>query len=159
MIKIREMISEDRDSILKILHGAGMFTSPEIDVALELIDIFLNDPKQRDYVIRVAENTSGKPVGYVCYGPAPATEGTYDIYWIAVDVELQKKGIGKRLLSFAEEQIVKNSGRQIIIETSSLEKYHLTREFYSKNGYSIEAKIRDYYSVGDDRVIFIKKLN
>jgi len=44
-------------------------------------------------------------MGYVCYGPAPMTEGAFDLYWIAVDPEFQKHGVGAKLMSFMEEKI------------------------------------------------------
>lgn len=158
MIKIRKMLPADREGILCILKRTDMFTASEIDVAMELIDIFLNNSAQKDYVICIAENGSSKLAGYVCYGPTPATEGTFDLYWIAVDPEMQGKGIGKKLLVFAEEQIAASKGRQVIIETSSRAKYMPTRDFYLKNDYSLEARIRDFYAIGDDRMIFVKKL-
>jgi len=45
----------------------------------------------------------------------------------------------------------------IIIETSSREKYSPTQEFYKRTSYNIEARIADFYSPGDDRLIFVKK--
>jgi len=158
MAKIRKMIGDDRDPIYEIIKQTRMFTGAEIDVAMELIDIFLNNKKQQDYVIYVAESESKKVVGYVCYGPTPATEGTYDLYWIAVSPAVQGKGIGKELLAFTENEVSKQNGRLIIIETSSQPKYLPTQQFYIKNNYQIDARIKDFYRPGDDRLIFVKRL-
>jgi len=100
----------------------------------------------------------GRAVGYVCFGPTPATEGTYDLYWIAVSPKLHNKGIGRQLLNFTEREVVRMGGRLLIIETSSQEKYAPTQAFYLKNGYEIEARIRDFYRPGDDRLIYTKHL-
>ncbi len=50
------------------------------------------------------------------------------------------------------------NGKKIIAETSSLTMYDRTRAFYVKYGFAEEARIRNYYSVGDDLVIFTKQL-
>ena len=158
MVKIRKMIAQDRDVIFDIISKTDMFTQAEIDVAMELIDIFLTKKEQQDYHIYVAENKGKEVVGYVCYGPTPATEGTFDLYWIAVSPTMQGKGIGKELLSFTENYVLRQKGRLIIIETSSQPKYQPTLQFYIKNKYVIEARIKDFYRRGDDRLIFVKRL-
>jgi ribosomal protein S18 acetylase RimI-like enzyme len=158
MVKIRKMIAQDRDVIFDIISKTDMFTQAEIDVAMELIDIFLTKKEQQDYLIYVAENKGKEVVGYVCYGPTPATEGTFDLYWIAVSPTMQGKGIGKELLSFTENYVLRQKGRLIIIETSSQSKYQPTQQFYIKNKYIIEARIKDFYRRGDDRLIFVKRL-
>ena len=158
MVKIRKMISQDRDVVFDIITKTNMFTQAEIDVAMELIDIFLTKKEQQDYLIYVAENKGKEVVGYVCYGPTPATEGTFDLYWIAVSPTMQGKGIGKELLSFTENYVLRQKGRLIIIETSSQSKYQPTQQFYVKNKYIIEARIKDFYRRGDDRLIFVKRL-
>lgn len=155
MTKIRKMRPEDRGAIREILTKTEMFTIPEVDVAMELVDIFLNNSEQKDYLIYVAESEA-RVTGYVCYGPTPAAEGTFDLYWIAVAPDQQGKGIGKELLEFVEQEVKQMKGRLIIIETSSQEKYTPTQQFYLKNHYLIAARIKDFYRVGDDRLIFVK---
>jgi len=152
---IRPLKPSDRTALQRILIDTGMFTEAEIEVALELIDIVLTKPDQKDYFIYVATDES-QLVGYVCYGPTPATEGTYDLYWIAVAPRLQGKGVGRDLLKHVEAIVQDQNGRLIIIETSSKERYLPTRNFYLKNGYAIAAQIKDFYRPGDDRVIFVK---
>ncbi|MCK9244694.1 MAG: GNAT family N-acetyltransferase [Candidatus Marinimicrobia bacterium] len=155
MITIRALQSSDRADLVKILNDTDMFIKAEIDVALELIDTALNKPNQTDYIIRVAVDNS-QVMGYVCFGPTPATAGTYDLYWIAVAPHVQGKGIGKELLNHVETEVHARCGYLIVIETSSREKYLPTRNFYLKNGYTVAAQIKDFYRPGDDRVIFVK---
>ena len=154
---IRPLARADREAVLEILEGTAMFTHEEILVARELIDIWLDKPEQKDYIIYTAE-ASGATAGYVCFGPTPATEATWDLYWIAVTSRLQRGGIGGELLHFAEKQITTRGGRIIIIETSSTQRYSLTQKFYEKHGYIIEARIRDFYRAGDDRLIYVKRI-
>jgi ribosomal protein S18 acetylase RimI-like enzyme len=158
MHEIRHILPKDRKQIQEILVTTSMFTREEVDVAMELVDIYLHDKKQQDYDVYVSE-TDGRVSGYICYGPTPAAEGTFDIYWIAVSSVLQAKGIGSALLQFAEKEIAGKKGRLIVIETSSLEKYAPTQAFYVRNQYILESRIKDFYRIGDDRLTYTKRLN
>jgi ribosomal protein S18 acetylase RimI-like enzyme len=153
------MKQEDREAVLQLLRESAMFTGEEIGVARELIDIWLDKPDQKDYIIYTAVSSAaaGGAGGYVCFGPAPATQAAWDIYWIAVAPPLQGRGLGRQLLGFAENEIIRRGGRILIVETSSTPRYSRTRDFYEKNGYSAEARIRDYYRPGDDRLMYIKR--
>jgi ribosomal protein S18 acetylase RimI-like enzyme len=154
---LRPAVRADRQPILDILQSSAMFTAEEIEVARELIDIWLDKPEQRDYIIRTAEQ-NGRVAGYVCFGPTPATEAAYDLYWIAVSPELRGSGIGGKLLHRAEEEIFSRGGRLVVIETSSTEKYRPARAFYEKKGYCMEARIRGFYRPGDDRLIYTRRM-
>ncbi len=50
-------------------------------------------------------------------------------------------------------------GRMLLVETSGLPDFERTRAFYRKCGYEEEARIRDFYAAGDDKVVFRKVLN
>ncbi|MBU4199320.1 MAG: GNAT family N-acetyltransferase [Verrucomicrobia bacterium] len=155
-MNIRPMESKDRETVLKLIHETGMFTEEEELVAAELIDTYLTQPHQEDYDIDVVESDAGTAEGYVCYGPAPMTEGTVDLYWIAVHPGRHKQGYGKALVTHVETITRRNKGRMIIIETSSKEKYTPTRQFYLRMGYQEISRLRDYYRPGDDQVIYCK---
>jgi len=81
------------------------------------MDIYLNDKEQRDYNIYVYED-EGKAAAYICFGKRPLTEGTYDLYWIAVDPKIHGKGIGSQLISFMESELSKVNANLVLIETS-----------------------------------------
>jgi len=125
---------------------------------MELIDIALNDPKQNDYQIYCLADDQDQVVGYICYGPVPMTEGTFDLYWIAVDPDFQEKGAGSKLLTFLDEVVKSEGGRLILADTSTIPQYEKTQRFYMKNGFKEVARVPDYYYPGNDRVTFWKKL-
>ncbi|MBC7363393.1 MAG: GNAT family N-acetyltransferase [Candidatus Aminicenantes bacterium] len=153
---LRPMEKTDRQPVLELIRATGFFTPDEVKVAEELIDIYLNQPEQRDYFVVVVENEKGQVAGYMTYGPTPLTEGTWDLYWIAVSPSEQGKGYGQELVRWLEEEVKRKKGRLILIETSSQPKYEPTRKFYEKLGYAEVARIPDFYRPGDDRVIFGK---
>ena len=154
---IRPVRPSDRDPIRRLIVETKMFTDEEVGIALELVDIVLASPEQQDYVIYVCE--SDIVVGYYCIGPTPATVGTFDLYWIAVDPSVQGRGIGAALIAHAEQVIRERGGRLIVAETSSQPKYEATRRFYLKRGYLQLARIKDYYRGGDDLIIYGKYIH
>ena len=96
--------------------------------------------------------------GYACFGPHPLTQGTYDLYWIAVDPVAQGHGIGHALLARVEAEVQARGGRLLLIETSGTPAYASARRFYEASGYRCEAAIHDFYALGDDLLIFSKDL-
>ena len=152
---IRNLINTDREKIKNILIETNNFNHSEIDIALELIDVYLNDENQKDYEIFV--DADGDIVnGYICIGPRPLTKGTYDLYWIAVNPNVQAKGIGSGLVKYIEEHIAKLKGRLILIETSGKPSYEKERKFYLKNIYTQLVDIKDFYDVNDSLIVYGK---
>ncbi len=156
---IRKFLQQDKEKLKDLLSNTLVFTKDEINVALELVDIYLHNQQQKDYDIYSAIDDNENLLGYICIGPTPLTNGTYDLYWIAVSSNHQGKGIGKKLLDFAERKVKENNGRLIVIETSSQEKYKKTTRFYENAGYKLLTRIKDYYNIGDDLLVYGKYLS
>lgn len=70
----------------------------------------------------------------------------------------QGDGVGGALVKRLEDDLRSQGVRVLIADTSGTEAFALTRRFYAKNGYSEEARIRDFWDVGDDKVVFWKAL-
>ncbi len=151
------MSHEDKPHITKILRSTREFKPFEVEVAEEVIDSYLQDPIGSGYHILVAEVDS-TVTGYICYGPTPMTEGTWDIYWEAVAPEKQGLGIGSALMKSAEKEIVRAKGRLAIVETSSTPIYEKTRNFYLGQGYEVICRVPNFYAPGDDKLILQKRL-
>jgi ribosomal protein S18 acetylase RimI-like enzyme len=157
-MKIRALVERDREKLYSILVETQVFTREEIKVAMELIDIVLRDPNQEDYKIDCMANSNDQAIGYVCYGPVPMTQGTFDLYWIVVDPRSRGQGIGSKLLHFLEGVVRERKGRMILIDTSSISQYEKTQKFYTRHGFQEVARVPDYYHAGNDRMTFCKKL-
>lgn len=140
-----------RAGLVDLLSRTAEFTPEETAVALELIDDGL--AKRGDY--RFYVDAEGARVrGYICFGPAPMTEGTFDLYWICVDSSLKKSGIGRALVRKMEEELRGSRGRLVRVETEGTPAYEATRAFYVALGYEVLATIRGFYAEGRDLVIF-----
>jgi ribosomal protein S18 acetylase RimI-like enzyme len=155
---IRPMVISDKAEVMALISATGFFRPDEILVAEELIDVYLDIPDQRDYDVVVLERDGGEVAGYMTWGQTALTEGTYDLYWMAVSPEHQGKGLGRELVIWLEGQVAKLGGRMIVIETSSQPRYDPTRRFYLGLNYAEVARIPDFYQPGDDRVIYVKRL-
>lgn len=127
-----------------------------MDCALELIDA-ASQAGNPDYQVLVASRDA-KIVGYVCYGPTPMTDGTFDLYWIASDPLVRGQGVGAALVSAMEGDIRRRKGRLIRVETSAMEAYGPTRGFYAAMQYKEESRFRDFYKPGEDLIVLAKRL-
>ncbi len=157
-MRIRPLVEKDRAKLLSVLIKTRAFTSAEIDVAMELIDIVLKDRVQKDYQIDCMVDDQDLAIGYICHGPTPMARGTFDLYWIAVDPDFQEQGAGSKLLSFLEEGVKARGGRMILADTSTVPQYEKTQRFYVRNGFQQVARIPDYYHPGNDRITFCRRL-
>ena len=156
---IRKLIKEDRNKLKKVIVDTKHFNDDEVNVAMELIDVYLNDENQKDYIIQVyVTDDTNAVVGYICYGKRPLTDMTYDLYWIAVDPAIHGKGIGKELVRFMEQDIISRGGYLILIETSGKPEYEGERRFYGKCTYEVQTIIKDFYRRGDDLFVFRRYL-
>lgn len=153
-----EVLPTDRAAVRRLTDSTGVFHPFEIDVAVELVDERLARGPSSGYEFVFAEE-DGRTVGYACFGPIALTQGSFDLYWIAVEKERQGCGLGRRLLDESERRMAAAGGQQVYIETSGRDVYEPTRGFYLRCGYRIAAVLGDFYAVGDDKVIFVKSLS
>ncbi len=156
-MKIRPARPEDRERIHEILVAVTLFTEEEVRCAIELVDEGFAHSDKAEYIVHVLEER-GDIQGYVCFGPTPLTDGVFDLYWIAVDPKQQGQGLGQVLLRFVENEVKRHRGRMLLIETSSKETYGSTLRFYQRSGYEEISRIKDFYRIEDDKIVFCKRL-
>lgn len=154
---LRPTLPEDVMTLVEMARETGVFKPLEIDVLEEVLADYLDEPGGEGYHC-YSDEQDGELRGFVCYGPNTMTDQTWDLYWIVTNKRLQGHGIGTELLGFAEDDMRKQRGRLLMIETSSLPNYEPTRAFYLKRGYEQVAVIPDFYSDGDSLVMFRKRL-
>lgn len=145
--------ADDAAHVRRIVEATGFFTPEEADVAEELVQERLATGEGSGYFFVFMEE-AGTMLGYACYGPTPATEGTYDLYWIAVDPVRRNGGLGKKLVAATVAAVREQNGRLLFAETSGTAHYAATRAFYDRSGFTAEAVLKDFYRPGDDKVIY-----
>jgi ribosomal protein S18 acetylase RimI-like enzyme len=148
-----ELCASDREPIERIVRDVGVFRPEEIEIAMELVSAGLAE-NEDEYLFAVAEGNAGEVLGYACWGHAPMTEATYDLYWIAVDPALHGQGVGRVLLLACEEDVRRRGATLLLIETESVPAYEATRRFYLRAGYSELARIPNYYRNAADKIIY-----
>lgn len=156
---LRPLRSDDRDAIAAILAGIPAFRPEEAAVALEMVAETLDPRPDTDYEWMIAE-AAGRVVGFAAFGPVPLTEGTFDLYWIAVATDSGRHGIAAQMDEAVTDQLRSRPGaRWLLAETSSTAPYLPARAFYRKRGYAQLGRLADYYRPGDDRLTFGKRLD
>lgn len=154
---IRPTTPAEVPQIVAMAQATGVFKPIEIEALQEVFDDFF--AANREFGHHCATGWDGDaPYGFVYFAPVPMTERTWSMYWIVVDPNRHAKGLGTKLLHHAEQTIQREHGRILLIETSALPHYELTRRFYLKHSYEEAARIRDYYSDGDDMVMFRRRI-
>jgi ribosomal protein S18 acetylase RimI-like enzyme len=153
---IRPTIPADTPSLLAIAHETSVFKPLEIVALEEVLDDYHAANQMQGHRCVTLEQDA-RPIGFAYYAPAAMTDRTWYLYWIAVEKATQARGLGTRLLRWAEEEISVLNGRLLLIETSGLPHYEPTRRFYAKHGYHIAGRLADYYADGDDMVVFGKR--
>lgn len=150
---IRKVVKEDVSELKEVLDSIELFPSEYLD---DMISDYFENPDSQDIWFTKVENGIPIAIGYCA--PEKFTEGTYNLYAIGIKNELQGKGIGSEMMAFIEDLLREEGHRILIVETSGSDEFELTRKFYLNLDYIREATIRDFWSEGDDKVIFWKKL-
>jgi GNAT superfamily N-acetyltransferase len=156
---VRALRPDDRSAVASLLTATQSFRPDETAVAIELFDLGTapadESPRDPDYHW-IGVQDQAELVGVACFGPTPATEATFDLYWIAVAPRHQGCGIGGALLAQVESAVNQLGGHLLVIETSSASLYETPRAFYTARGYTLRATIRDYFGPSDDRLVLAR---
>ena len=153
MADIRKLTINDLEHLKSVIDSNGLFPSDLLD---EMTNDYFSNEKTTD--IWLTKEIDSIPAAVVYCAPERMTEGTFNLYLIAISKNLQGKGIGSEMMAYIENFLRENGNRILLVETSSLPEYELTRKFYDELGYKREAVIREFYQEGEDKVVFWKKL-
>lgn len=154
---IRPAEPEDTETLLEMTAATGVFKPMEVDTLREVLDAYHEYNREGGDRCHVIER-DGEIAGFEYHALEAMTDRSWMIWWIVVRPDLHGKGLGKKLMRFAESDALESGARIMFLETSSLPSYEPTRQFYLALNYEITGQIRDYYSDGDDMVFFRKRL-
>ncbi len=148
---------DENEKLVALAQATGFFDTEEVQAVRELLEDYFAKLDSSEYLWVVYREAPGAPpLGFACYGLASFTDGTYELYWIAVEPRYQSKKIGTALLEYVESDLHRRQARQLYLETSDRPQYTPTRAFYERRGFERAAHFSDYYHVGDGKVIYRK---
>jgi len=152
-IVIRSLARGDLTRVAYLVDATDMFPSDMLEGMTAVY--FAGDRETQRWI--VAER-DGSVEGVAYSVPEPLTEGTWNTLLICVDPAAHGQGIGTALMRHIEGELRGQGARVLLVETSGTPGFERTRGFYDMLGYDREARIRDYYTAGDDKIIFRKAL-
>ena len=153
-----ELRREDATAVEALVRRWGIFNDAEVAIAHELVDEALTKGEQASgYYFLFADGDSGLD-GYACVGPVPGAHRRCELYWIAVDPDARRRGLGRRLQHAAEDKARALGADYLVAETSTLPAYGAARGFYVSAGFQLIAEVPDWHDDGDGLAIFRKRL-
>jgi ribosomal protein S18 acetylase RimI-like enzyme len=150
---IRTTTNVDHEALITLATACGLFEPDQTELLAEM----LRNPSETD--VWFTDDLDGHPVGVAYLAPEKMTHGTWNLYWIAVHPQQQKRGRGKLILQYVENWLRERDQRMLLVETAGVDDFDYVRKFYAANGFQAEAQIRDFYDDGVDKIVFRKLLS
>lgn len=153
---IRLTTTDDTDALLALAEATGLFESNQIEELAQMLNQHLSDETDSQNIW--FSDYDNELVGVAYVAPERMTEGTWNLYLIAIHPKHQRQGRGAMLLRYVEQTLAERGERVLLVETSGTDDFEYVRAFYRNSGYEEEARIRDFYKDGVDKVVFRKLL-
>ena len=150
---IRPVTAQDLAALKTVIDANELFPSQMLD---EMVSGYLNHQESQEIWLTGTIDSRALAVAYCA--PEKMTEGTWNLYLIAVHPEYQGQGIGTAMIEHVEQILATQGERILLVETSGLDDFAPTRSFYQQRGYEEEARIRDFYQAGEDKIVLRKSL-
>lgn len=152
MVNIRTLEAGDLPAVRSAIDSTGLFPAEMMDGMTA--PFLAGDAPGELWLILDAP----QPVAIAYAIPEAMTSGTANLLLIAVHASRHGTGLGGALLAEVERLLTGRGNRILLVETSALPEFERTRRFYLVRGYEEEARIRDFYEEGNDKVVFRKRL-
>lgn len=154
----RGITAKDRKAIEEILRSTDFFYEFEIQTALEIADATLAKGEEKSGYLWMKIVDDDGFVAFANYAKNDFSTHSWDLFWIAVHQNSRNKKLGSLLLKAVEEDVKKAGGKILWIETSGRPLYASTEAFYQRNGYTLQASLKDFYADGDPKQIYSRVL-
>jgi ribosomal protein S18 acetylase RimI-like enzyme len=156
-IRYRRILeAADPRRIRELVAATGVFSDEEVRMAGDLARTTLSGTETYRWLLA---ESGGELVGYTCYDRIPLASVSFDLFWIAVAPSRQRAGLAAELVRRTAALAKQKGGIGLYAETSSRDPYAAARAFYARTGFVEIARFPDFYSVGDDKVVFRLPLN
>lgn len=159
---IRKATADDQTALMDVARATGIFPDRELEVFSDTITkCFRGDLPGHDWLVLDGEpSTKGSEGinGVAYHAPEIMADHVWNLLFLGVHPDHQGQGHGSTLLRAVEDTLRVQGARILLIETSGLDAFAQTRKFYVQHGYDEEARIREYYEAGHDKIVFRKAL-
>ena len=153
---MRPFTSADGPAVVDLVVAAKMFTRDEAG----FLAAGALEPDGEGSTCLVEDAADGQGLASVLfYRPEEAADRAYDLTMIAVRTDLRGGGRGAALMRHAEDDLRQRGQRLLLVRTSGTEQYAATRAFYEGLDYVEHPRVPDYWTDGDDLVLFTKRLS
>lgn len=153
---IRTVTTEDTDPLIRLTDEVGLFSPDELEELRQmLVESLARTGDQQP--LWITDDDNGL-LGVAYCEPERMTEGTWNLLLIAVHPNHQKQGRGEKLIYYMEQSLTARGARILLVETLGTPDFDYVREFYRKQGFEEEARIREFYAEGMDKIVFRKVL-
>jgi GNAT superfamily N-acetyltransferase len=153
---IRAVAPSDVPALKAVIDATGMFPSEMLN---GMLADYLGGRGVQEFWLTAVEDGNDQPFAVAYCAPERMTSGTWNLLLIALHPDRQGRGNGAEILAYVERLLAAQGERVLLVETSGLPAFGRTRAFYARCGYDEEARIRDFYAAGEDKVVFRKALS
>ena len=154
---IRPLVAADAPSVLALARETGLLTPPELEDLRWRLEYYPQRPESHRHQALVWDE-AGLLTGAVYYAPVAMTDRTWNLHWLLARPPFTARGIAGRLLHHAEEDVRRQQGRLLVVETSSRPALEGLRCLCEDRAYEPGAVLPDFYADGEAQVIFRKRL-
>jgi ribosomal protein S18 acetylase RimI-like enzyme len=151
---IRKTIPDDSSALLAILESSGQFDANSLEQVKATLASYLDGTSENLWFTA----DDGEPVGVAYCAPEPVTDGTWNLLLLWTRPDRHRQGHGSALFSQVENVLRERGVRLLIVETSGLDAFEPARKFYDWCGFRQEARVRNFFAAGDDKLIYTKSL-
>jgi ribosomal protein S18 acetylase RimI-like enzyme len=162
---IRLTMPDDTTALIALADATGLFQPNQLEELGEMLSDYFSGSSDRSSLpdgkgerFWITDDDNGV-VGVAYCEMERMTYQTWNLQLIAIRPDRQGQGRGATLLHYIEQTLMTRGGRVLLVETSGTPDFERTRAFYRKCGYEEEARIRDFYQAGADKIVYRKALS
>jgi GNAT superfamily N-acetyltransferase len=153
---IRPIAPEETTAAIALAEATGLFQPDEIDALAKMLSEHFDSATDSSDLWLVDDDNGLVGIAYVA--PERMTDRTWNVYLIGIHPDRQRQGRGTALLTYIEQMLTERGVRLLLVETAGMDSFEYVRSFYRQNGYEAEARIREFYAAGVDKIVFRKAL-
>jgi ribosomal protein S18 acetylase RimI-like enzyme len=149
---IRHTKAKDTEAIMRMVADSGQFDDEGQGYVRETLENHLEGESGEIWLTA----DDGEPVGVAYCAPEPVASGAWNLQMLWTRADRNRAGHGGSLVKHLEAELRNRNARLLIVETSGLPDFAAARAFYVKCGFIHDATIRNFFAVGDDKLVFTK---